>query len=321
MAPNYRQPKGFAVYQGVPLGIWGGFATGQLATQLSPAHHRAVTDFGPRDSKPAPKKCDRKRTQYKGFFQPDVHCPQKRRRLEASYQPKTSQHLPDSPSLQNGGYQQPKGCATGRHDFMGKINLEDAYLAVPICHHHRNFLKFQWKGKNYRFKALPFSLATAPRVFIKILRPLAARMRQTCIRMVIYLDDILVMARTKEMLISHMETKEMFLETDTVNRIPGIPSQLHDDDHQFAHRQSPEGFERMQTHDEVSNSSRSGSLDRNAVFNDTSRHSGTSPIPSSPEASPQNTIKLTRRIRPADSHQQRSRSRSPLVGRTPARIQ
>lgn len=118
------------------------------------------------------------------------------------------------------------------------------------------------------------------------------------------------------------EPQEMFLETDTVDQIPGIPSQLHDDDYQFAHRQSPEGFERMQTHDEeVSNSSRSGSLDRTAIFNDTSRHSGTSIIPSSPEASPQNTIKLTRRIRPAVSHQQRSRSKSPLVGRTPARIQ
>ena len=64
-------------------------------------------------------------------------------------------------------------------DLMGKIDLEDAYLAVPICHHHRNFLKFQWKGKNYRFKALPFGLATAPRVFTKILQPLAARMRQS----------------------------------------------------------------------------------------------------------------------------------------------
>ena len=117
------------------------------------------------------------------------------------------------------------------------------------------------------------------------------------------------------------ELQKMFLETDTVDRIPGIPSQLHDDDHQFAHRQSPEGDERMQTHDEeVSNSSRSGPLDWFAVFNNTSRHSGTSPLPSSPEASPQNTIKLTRRLRPADSHQRRSRSRSPLVGRKPARI-
>ena len=28
-------------------------------------------------------------------------------------------------------------------DFMGKIDLKDAYLTVPVCRRHRNFLKFR----------------------------------------------------------------------------------------------------------------------------------------------------------------------------------
>lgn len=91
-----------------------------------------------------------------------------------------------------------------KNDFMGKIDLKDAYLTVPVSPHHRKFLKFQWKGQNYQFKSLPFGLATAPRVFTKILRPLAAKLRKQGIRIVIYLDDILIMAQSKDLLRSHM---------------------------------------------------------------------------------------------------------------------
>ena len=58
-------------------------------------------------------------------------------------------------------------------DFMGKIDLEDAYLSVPVHLEHRDFLKFSWRRKIYQFRPLPFGLATAPRVFTKILWPLA----------------------------------------------------------------------------------------------------------------------------------------------------
>ena len=91
-------------------------------------------------------------------------------------------------------------------DFMGKIDLEDAYLSVPVHQEHRDFLKFCWRRKIYRFRSLPFGLATAPRVFTKILRPLVARMRMTGLRIIVYLDDMLVMAQSAERLMSHMQT-------------------------------------------------------------------------------------------------------------------
>jgi len=46
-------------------------------------------------------------------------------------------------------------------NYMGKIDLQDAYLTVPVDRKHRNYLKFHWKGKNYRYQSLPFGLATA----------------------------------------------------------------------------------------------------------------------------------------------------------------
>ena len=34
-----------------------------------------------------------------------------------------------------------------RNHWMGKVDLKDAYLTVPIHHSHTGYLKFLWKGK------------------------------------------------------------------------------------------------------------------------------------------------------------------------------
>ena len=84
-----------------------------------------------------------------------------------------------------------------RGDFMGRLDLKDAYLTIPIVSNRRKYLWFHWKGQNYEFRTLPFGLASAPRVFTKLLRPVAAALRKKGIRLLIYLDNILVMAKEK----------------------------------------------------------------------------------------------------------------------------
>jgi len=99
-----------------------------------------------------------------------------------------------------------------RNDYMGKVDLQGAYL------------KFHWKGKNYRFQSLPFGLAAAPRVFTKILCPLAAKMRLG-IRVIFYLDNILVLSQSKELLKSHMESLGFKL---NLKKCAWAPSQVID---------------------------------------------------------------------------------------------
>ncbi|PFX12724.1 hypothetical protein AWC38_SpisGene23265 [Stylophora pistillata] len=59
-------------------------------------------------------------------------------------------------------------------DVMSKIDLKDAYFAVPIDLEHQKLLCFQFQNVTYQFKCLPFSLTSAPRVFTKVLKPLVA---------------------------------------------------------------------------------------------------------------------------------------------------
>ena len=100
-------------------------------------------------------------------------------------------------------------------DWMEKLELSDAYLIVPIHHRDRKYmyLKFHWRGQSYQFRSLPFGLATAPRTFTKILRPVVSQLRSMGIRLIIYLDDILILFQSAETLRDHMHIIAQKLES------------------------------------------------------------------------------------------------------------
>lgn len=54
--------------------------------------------------------------------------------------------------------------------FMASIDLKDAYYSVPIAASSRKYLCFQWAGQLYQYTCLPNGLASAPRIFTKLLQ-------------------------------------------------------------------------------------------------------------------------------------------------------
>jgi len=85
-------------------------------------------------------------------------------------------------------------------EWMVKMDLKDAYLQVPIHPDYQHFLAFQWEEKTYRFQCLPFGLSAAPRVFTKLLKPVVGFLRQNGCRLIIYLDDLLMMHQDRAQL-------------------------------------------------------------------------------------------------------------------------
>ena len=79
-----------------------------------------------------------------------------------------------------------------KRDFFCKVELKDAYLTVLMSSASQTLLGFQWNGRQFQFRALPFGLVPAPWIFTKILHPVIAVLRQWGYRLVVYLDDILV---------------------------------------------------------------------------------------------------------------------------------
>ena len=76
-------------------------------------------------------------------------------------------------------------------DFFWKVDLKDVYLTVLMSSASQTLLGFQWDGRRFQFRALPFGLSSAPWIFTKILHPVIAVLRQWGHRLVVYLDDIL----------------------------------------------------------------------------------------------------------------------------------
>ena len=83
---------------------------------------------------------------------------------------------------------------------MMKLDLKDAYYTIPAHHKHRyrRYLQFIFQDKLYEFRCLPFGLSSAPRGFTKMLKPVAALLRSQGVRVVFYLDDILLLHQSKD---------------------------------------------------------------------------------------------------------------------------
>ena len=99
-----------------------------------------------------------------------------------------------------------------KDDYLVKVDLKDAYLTVPIWEKHQKYLRFLWRDSLLEFACLPFGLASAPRVFTKLLKSVLSVLRQRGIRLIAYLEDFLIMAESKQLALQHAATTLNILE-------------------------------------------------------------------------------------------------------------
>ena len=92
------------------------------------------------------------------------------------------------------------------NDFLCKIDLKDVYFSGQLCLSSRKFGRFAWSGHLYEFLCLCFGLGLAPRIFSKLLKVPIALLRRLNIRLMIYLDGILLMGRTLEEILMSRDT-------------------------------------------------------------------------------------------------------------------
>ena len=82
------------------------------------------------------------------------------------------------------------------HNFWIRIDLKDTYFGIPLGKNSRKYIRFQWEGNLYEFLCLGFGLGPAPLIFAKLLKIPVALLSRINVRIIIFLDDMSVMAQT-----------------------------------------------------------------------------------------------------------------------------
>ena len=80
---------------------------------------------------------------------------------------------------------------------------ERSSFVSPVHKDSQKFLQFLWRNKCYTFQGLCFGLNTAPRIFTKILKPIAAFLRKRGVRKILYLDDFPILGSPYQEAQSH----------------------------------------------------------------------------------------------------------------------
>ena len=81
-------------------------------------------------------------------------------------------------------------------DWMVSLDLQDAYLQVPVHPSSRRYLRFCVGDSVYQFRALCFGLSTAPQAFTRVMAPVSSIMHHHGFCILRYLDDWLVLRST-----------------------------------------------------------------------------------------------------------------------------
>ncbi|KZS09709.1 Uncharacterized protein APZ42_025993 [Daphnia magna] len=92
---------------------------------------------------------------------------------------------------------------TNRHtvtqgNFLARVDLTDAYFTIPIFRGPRKYLRCRLGRKTFKYTCFPSGLCGSPWVFTKLLKVAVTFLRRSGIRLVIYLDDLLIVGTTVE---------------------------------------------------------------------------------------------------------------------------
>lgn len=82
--------------------------------------------------------------------------------------------------------------------FFVSNYLNHAYFSVPVCKKDCLWFKFTWNGELWQFTSLPQGFSSSPRLFTKLFKVPFLHFQAVGILAMIYIDDCLMMANSKE---------------------------------------------------------------------------------------------------------------------------
>ena len=83
-----------------------------------------------------------------------------------------------------------------RNDYITKVDLRDFYMHFLIGQADYKYMRFIWEGRKFQCIGMPFNLAPAPRLATKMMAPVIRYLRSCGLRLALYIDDLILLARS-----------------------------------------------------------------------------------------------------------------------------
>ncbi|XP_067671071.1 uncharacterized protein [Haliotis asinina] len=74
-------------------------------------------------------------------------------------------------------------------DYMVSLDLQDAYLHIPIHLADCRYLHFVLGGRHFQWNVLPFGISSAPWLFTRVTQPIVQFLHELQVQFLMYLDD------------------------------------------------------------------------------------------------------------------------------------
>lgn len=82
-------------------------------------------------------------------------------------------------------------------DWMIKIDLKKAYFHVPCHPAFQDLLRITHRGRHFRHRVLPQGASVSPWLWTKIMKAPLAYLRRLGLRIICYMDDLLILGETR----------------------------------------------------------------------------------------------------------------------------
>ena len=128
---------------------------------------------------------------------PSVHCSQNVWRFKTCDKLETSKSISAFENIQDGRSFRLEGSLRAQRLYDHNRSVRCLYDSS----YRRNYLCFQFQDQMFQFCVLPFGLNDAPRAVTKTLKPPVGTLRSLGFKLVVYLDDIILAASTRELCI------------------------------------------------------------------------------------------------------------------------
>ena len=82
--------------------------------------------------------------------------------------------------------------------WLGSVDIRQCFNHVPICEDHWQYLMFSWNKEIWCYTCCPNGLTNAPYKVTRITRALLKTLREKCVELICYIDDIFVRGSTRD---------------------------------------------------------------------------------------------------------------------------